>query len=154
MGRLSVDQVNQSSSSLIARASSAIDTLESRKSYFGNLTGNNDTVSQTQGALTMIRDVQIPKWRDNGIEIATSEDDSKVDGWLAVGGAFSQAITDIDGYGEDATLQAVARQTIVQSTQDVANKVLPALSFGFGSVAAIALIGLGLYIFFLTKRVS
>lgn len=154
MGRLSVDQVQQAASSLSARASTAIDTLEGRKSYFGGLTGNNDTVSSTQGALRMIRDTQIPQWQDSGLAIAQNEDDSRVDGWLSVGQDFAKAISEIDGWGQDATLASVAKATIQQTTTDIKDKVVPALSFGFGAVGALALIALGLYVVFSVRRAA
>ncbi|SRR6266851_377078 len=144
MGRLSTDQVLQAASSLTARASSAIDSLEAKKSFVGGWTGNNDTVEQSQGALRMIRDRQIPGWRDNGLTIAQAEDDGRVDGWLSVGQDFAKAIGEIDGYGTDAALDSVVRQTVTQTAADIKTNVLPALSIGLGvTVGLVVLVVIG-----------
>lgn len=92
----------------------------------------------------MIRDRQIPGWRDNGLTIAQAEDDGRVDGWLSVGQDFAKAIGEIDGYGTDAALDSVVRQTVTQTAADIKTNVLPALSIGLGvTVGLVVLVVIG-----------
>lgn len=153
MGRLTVEQVNAAALSLQSRASVSIDSLESKKGFFGAIAGNNDTIEQTQGSLRMIRDTQVPRWRNNGLDIAANDIDDKVDGWVSVGQDFAKAISEIDGYGEDATLSSVISATASQTATDIKDKVVPALSFGIGAgVVIIAAIAVAYFYILAPKR--
>lgn len=118
MGLLSTDEVNTIANSLLSRASAAIDSLEEKKSFMGSVFGNNDTINSTQGALIMIRDKQIPPWRDRGLSIAANEDDDLIGKWKSLGQDFANAINEIDGYGKDASLESVVTLTAKQTGTD------------------------------------
>src|SRR6267378_3193811 len=107
MAYLTSEDVNASYAAIMGRANGVIDKLEGQKSLLGDITGNNDTVTQTQGAIHNIIELQMPRWKQNGLDIAAQGDQQspgKAEGWARVGIEFTKAINEIDGYGEDATI--------------------------------------------------
>lgn len=152
---LSSDQVNQAYASLVARATTAIDSLEQQKTFMGSVMGNNDTIEQSEGALRMTRDNQMPGWKQNGLDLAGQGDDanpSKVQGWVDLGQTFAKSISEIDGYGQDATLASVVAATASKTADDIKEKVVPALAFGFGGAMALAIVGAVLYVTVILKK--
>jgi hypothetical protein len=141
MGQLTVEQVNAISASITSRAGAVIDGLEDKKTVMGSIFGNNDTITSTQGAIRMIRDKQIPPWREEGISIATNDLDDRISKWKDVGTEFVNAISAIDGYGKDASLESVVVATGEQTVTDVghaAASVAGAIPFKVWAAVGIA----------------
>ena len=173
MASLTTDQVSTIEANIVSRANAAIADLESQKSVAGYFTGNNGTVEQTESALRTVISTSGP-WAargnalaamvasgrdidDNGLDL-----DTAVSNWQAAGQEFIKAISEIDGAGHDATLDAVVSQTIKQTVVDVANKakdaansVLSALPWWVWTIAAASLaVGVVAYVVPLAKRLT
>lgn len=133
---LTRDQVDTIVGSLVSRANAAISTLEGTKSTFGGITGNNDSIEQSEGALRNVINQIQPNWQsagyayadacDAGNETAVDPDANGTDTygdminkWQLSGLDFNKAIAEIDGYGIDASLQAVIGQTVAVTATTV-----------------------------------
>lgn len=137
---LTRDQVDSIVSDITNRANAAIANLESQKSLLGGVTGNNDTVEQSEGALrNMIN--QLPNWQTAGYALADAEagpspvdDTTQVANWVSAGQAFVTAVSEVDGYGSSASLNAVVGQTISATVQQVKQGAETALKSGLSFV--------------------
>lgn len=150
---LTNDQVSAAFGSVQSRCIAAIADLESKKSVLGWATGNNDTVEQSQGALKIILNNQLNPWKQNGLDLAAQGDDAlpnKVQGWVDVGNTFTNAISEVDGFGSDATIQSVLIATAKQTGSDLADQI-PNIAIGFGAVAAIVGVAVVGYFVFMAK---
>ena len=142
---LTKQDVDNISGSLLSRCAAGSSSLSSQKSVFGDLTGNNDTVDQSVGALSNIASQISPNWTSSGYQYADacaagSEQQQipgnaagktyadKINDWRDAGLAFNAAIDQIDHYGTDATLQSVLGQTAVATGQQVAKEARQAAS--------------------------
>lgn len=142
---LTNEQVNTAYASVSSRCQAAIEDLEGKKTFFGSVTGNNDTVDSTIGSLHMVAN-QLEGWKANGLDLASQGDNAspaKVKGWVDLGNTFTDAISEIDGYGRDATLQAVVWETVKQTGQDIKDA---APMFAIGGFAIVVIIGFGYFV--------
>jgi hypothetical protein len=133
---LTRSQVASIGEDLQTRVTNALDHLESQKSPLGYLSGNNDTIEQSEGALRNIR-AQLLPWLSRGNDIADAEtaapdtDDTRaVSKWQSAGQSFVSAVSEVDGYGSSASLASVLSQTVVKSANDIGDGVKTGLKFG------------------------
>ena len=120
---LTDDQVDSITATLLNRANAAIDNTEAGKSIAGYFTGNNDTVESSAGALRNTVSQITGTFQPLGHTLAAAyaagdaqnangtDLDTAIRRWVSLGQTYVTSINEIDGYGNDASLDAVLQQT-------------------------------------------